>query len=155
MISTEQSLNLDVPPEQIRLQLKPRDGYVWQVDKTVAHLFTKGLNKLSVGAYDQLIAGINKSFTASLVEGSEKTLTDACEEISRLEEKLLYWRELSMSEGRARIASEEKVRSLEAILEIHQAREKEYKTFLIHIGQAVTGQIFLAQSQNSRTIKVY
>ena len=66
-------LGLDIPPAQVRLRPKFEDGYAWRIEPASQHLFSKGLSKLSTGAYRELISRVGSSFR--VVAAAAKTVS--------------------------------------------------------------------------------
>ena len=140
-------MNIDVSPDQVRLQPKSSDLYRWKVEETAAHLFSKGLSKVSIGVYNQLIDGIGQSFTASLVETSEctRSYTNLEQENLRLHEQVKHWQDFSAAEGRLRIAAEQEIEILKTRIASQKKQQKKYESFLFVTGKAVRDQIMIAQ----------
>ncbi|KAJ5749497.1 hypothetical protein N7533_006525 [Penicillium manginii] len=55
---------LKVPPNLVRLQPCPKDGYVWSAAEGFEHLLATNLSSGSVGVYDNIIASLGRSLEA-------------------------------------------------------------------------------------------
>ena len=188
---TESKLGIDVEPEHIRLMPRPGDGYIWKQvaaedespleKKTLPaekealqakkktprkeHLFTKQLSKLSVGAYMELIRGVNVWFEAiaeprpgnvvnSESQGAESTGVNMADGSTsnasftsridylrttnaRLADELEDWRERAQTDSEARQRAEEKVEQLQMDLGGVQRYARKLEQRNIHLSSRV------------------
>ena len=82
---TGSELQLDVPPTQVRLRPKPEELYTWEVQPAKGHLFQKGMSKLSVGSYMELVAGLGTFFRVVLNTSEARSpYTQSSEELDNL-----------------------------------------------------------------------
>ena len=57
-------LHLVVPPERVRLQPRPEDGYAWSVTKTNAALLKSNLSSGTINLYQKILKELGPSLEA-------------------------------------------------------------------------------------------
>lgn len=73
-MSLVRQLGLQITPDEVRLIVKPRDLYRWNItNPNKAYIFEKHMSKHSIGAHMELCRGVGHWFTATLLHADQSS----------------------------------------------------------------------------------